>query len=162
MLIFYMPPHRDADEAESAATCARALQDYLEDLAEFPADALRAGWKEIRRSHKRLGWPLISEIRAACVGHQRISVRAQDPSENVFQKLQRRATEIDSMARKYVDGFMAGELGREARSEGWQSRLRDYVQREAHLQAQRIARTGRGAIDVTIPGELVSEWRSVS
>lgn len=159
MLIFYMPPHRDVSEAETEAVCARALQDYIEDLAEFMPEILLAGWREVRRLHKRLGWPLISEIRSACLRHQGMTSRASASQENVLQRMHRNASEIDRLMVTYVTSFMRGDLGQEAKSEGWDRRLKDYVRNEAHLQAQRIVRTGHGSIDVMIPGELIIEWK---
>ena len=159
MLVLYLPPHRDSDEAESEATCARALQDYIEDLVDFPSEILKAGWKDVRRTHKRLGWPLIGEIRSSCVQLQQRANRASAPVENVFDRINRKAVEINRLMLSYTDSFMLGDLGREARAEGWHIQLRDYVRGEAHLQAQRIVRTGQGSIDVMIPGDLIAEWK---
>src|SRR6185312_9697592 len=67
MLILYYPPHRAADETELTYQAGVALRDYIEYLAEFPADVIREGWREARRAHKTQGWPTIQAIREACM-----------------------------------------------------------------------------------------------
>lgn len=109
MVILYYPPHRAPDDAELEYECNVALRDYLEDLAEFPAEILRGGWREARRTHKTQAWPTIAAIRNACLA---LAPRAQhahtlgsDPrcmADNRMQKAEMAAPQHTVMADSWM------------------------------------------------------------
>ena len=69
MLLLYYPPHRADSEDELLELSVIALEDYLDDLAEFDRMTLQAAWREVRRAHRGQGWPTIAVIRDACLAH---------------------------------------------------------------------------------------------
>jgi hypothetical protein len=69
MMLLYYPPHRADSEDELLELSVIALEDYLDDLAEFDRMTLQAAWREVRRAHRGQGWPTIAAIRDACLAH---------------------------------------------------------------------------------------------
>jgi hypothetical protein len=80
MLVLYYPPHRADSEEELLEQAVIALEDYLDDLAEFDRMTLQSAWREVRRAHRGQGWPTISVIRDACLAHAPRR-RDQDPDD---------------------------------------------------------------------------------
>lgn len=70
MLILYLPPERGSSEDDQLYQAGVALREYVDDLADFPAEILRAGWLKTRRAHRGAGWPKPEVIRAACSAEQ--------------------------------------------------------------------------------------------
>lgn len=65
LTLFYPPMRADTDE-QMLEQVGLALRAYVTDLAEFDGEALREGWREVRRTHKVARWPAIQEIREKC------------------------------------------------------------------------------------------------
>jgi hypothetical protein len=68
MLTLFYPPFRAADDIEMLELSVTGIRAYAEDLAGFPADDLRRGWREVRRTHKPERWPTINAILEAIGG----------------------------------------------------------------------------------------------
>lgn len=92
MLVLYYPPFRADDDIELADQTVIALRAYVEDLAEFPQDALRNGWREVRRAHKVERWPTIQVIRDACIAAQNQPEKRKAPSPQESRLEQYRRT----------------------------------------------------------------------
>lgn len=86
MVTLWWPPYRALDEAELLATATLGLRAYVEDLAEYSDDALRAGWRDVRRSHRTQGWPTIATIRAAVELHSKPAEVMGPQREAMFRK----------------------------------------------------------------------------
>lgn len=65
LTLFYPPMRADTDE-QMLEQVGLALRAYVVDLEEFDTEALRDGWREVRRTHKVARWPAIQEIRDRC------------------------------------------------------------------------------------------------
>lgn len=85
MLTLYLPPFRTFSAAELLGQCVIGLRGYIEDFCRFPDEALAEGWRDVRRTHKALRWPLSCDLRKACLAAQKKKVRrSRQVDDTVF------------------------------------------------------------------------------
>lgn len=77
MLILFYPPFRAETDDELLRQSVVALNAWVDDLGEFDAKTLEAGWRAVRRAHRTPRWPVSGDVRAACL--DACPKRAQGP-----------------------------------------------------------------------------------
>lgn len=80
----YAAPRGCASDAEKS----KVLAEYRGSLGAFPAEVLRAAWRQVRDTHTRSTWPsiavIVAECRKASPPPARISLAEQDGSRRRF------------------------------------------------------------------------------
>lgn len=152
LLILFWPPYR-ADTNRELLDCAvTGLKQYVEDLSDYTADELSAGWREVRRRHKTQGWPALGVVLAACDAARAKAKQSKAPDANA-EKAPSKA-EIRREKKRLFDDFMAGfqqgPLWSRASDEGFILPMMKYVQTCAEYQAGLLAAASEGAPDIPL------------
>lgn len=110
------------------------VEAYVEDLAGFSDDILRAAFLEVRRSCKTL--PRIAHFVEACrnLGGSRGGVT--DSAEEYYRSLRGRDFDAMGAAKRFTEQFELTEQARRAKAEGWDSPLMAYAFEAALLQSR--------------------------
>lgn len=110
---------------------------YVEDLAGFSDETLAAAFREVRRTCKTP--PRIAHFVEACRSVGGAGPTNSDGAAEFLSGLRKRESDARRKAREFTDRFALTQLAQQARAEGWERRLMDFVYEAAWLQAQYIA-----------------------
>lgn len=114
------------------------IDGYVEDLAAYSDETLAAAFREVRRTCKTP--PRIAHFVEACRSVGGTGASSSDDAAEFLSGLRTREYEARKRAREFTDQYALTQLAQQARTEGWERRLMDYVYEAAWLQAQFIAR----------------------
>lgn len=113
------------------------LSDYLQALKPFTDAQLEAGMRAFVSSWTMARWPKIGEL----TPFMREAPVARLQGRKLWKEGYWPA--VDARCQRYMEGFMAGTLGRQAAAEGWSDRLHGFVRKRAWYQAQIAERCER-------------------
>tara|TARA_R110000823_G_scaffold69922_8_gene161678 strand:+ start:1513 stop:2064 length:552 start_codon:yes stop_codon:yes gene_type:complete len=128
------------------------IGDYVDDLKNFSEDILRQAFHSVRKNHKYKNWPSSGEFISACkkLGGYDQPIEA----DNEEQAAIKRTNKAFDYASEKLDGNNL-----RAYSEGFFVDARRYLVSEA----LKILRQNPDAdLDITIPGEKISEWKQAA
>ena len=100
----------------------RAMGQYIEALAKFTPPQLDAGWANLRDTHERSSWPLVSEVRKAILS----AVGANRP------KREEKQDHSD-----FANSSMCSTTAQNARSHGWLLCLWDFCREAGRMPTSR-------------------------
>jgi len=103
---------------------------YVDALRPFTDQQLAKAWAAVRDSFEPSTikpWPPVPTLVNAAYEHAEL-----DRGQAAVRDWKR----VNEIYREAVDQFMAGDLARQARAEGWHLQLHDYVRKIANAQAQ--------------------------
>lgn len=116
---------------------------YFEALRKLNDADLQAAFEHLRDNFSYSRFPAIADIQKARKANHKKSVGDQATNSDDFYKAHHeKLSRQRKMANDYADEFMQSPLGAQARGEGWDRSLREYVYAAAHAQAQMIERSG--------------------
>lgn len=127
-------------------------KDYYDLLADLPQEFLERALYNLGRS---LRWfPKVGEIREEA---ERLIAAAPRPSQPGDEPLHVR---LDKEAKRYVKSFMLGDLGIQAKEEGWRDLLSGYMLSATYNALLRAHQTGGAPnLPTTVPSEIVASYR---
>jgi len=161
MLLLYYPPFRAETDDELLTYALAGLEDYIDDLKEFPPEIVANAWRQVRRDHKLERWPAIKPWRDACLAQMATPGKPQQfsqsqPGSSWEERQRAREKDRDEQAEEFArEWCLFDPLGQEADRNGWGKFLR----REIAKLARAFIGGGSQAFEIRLDAAQIETLR---